>query len=259
MNPSPSPGPELERWSFLAQASQRLAAAADHADTLEAVAALALPRPGDWSIVDLVETDGSTHRLPVVHPDPEKQRLARALGAFWSPARDDLLGMPVVLRSRAAQVVDPVTDEWLAGAVGDEGQLAILRRLGITAILTVPLLAHDQVLGTITFVGGNAGQGYTADDRALAEDLASRCALAIAQTRRVEELKKSVLLRDQVLGYVAHDLKNPLGAIVFAASHILDDARAPRRNLSEAHRIKVAESILTIETQAGLRADAAAG
>jgi signal transduction histidine kinase len=241
---SGSPDGELARWTFLAEATQRLAAAVDYAETLQAVAALALPRPGEWSIVDLVEQDGSTHRLPVVHADPEKQRLVRALGSFWPPAGSNLLGIPAGLRSRGARVVDPITDEWLTDVARDEEQLVILRRLGITAMITVPLQAHDQVQGAIRFVGGSAGQGYTDDELALAQDLASRCALAIAHMRRVEELKKSVLLRDQVLGYVAHDLKNPLGAIVFGASHILDEARSPRQDLPAAHRIRVAESIL---------------
>jgi len=228
--------------AFLARASRRLAEAVDYEQTLRTVAALALPRPGDWSIVDLAEPDGSMRRLAVVHPDPAKQALARRLETDWPPERDDPLGVPVVVRTRATRVTDPVTAGFLAAAARGPGQLDTLRRLGIASVVTVPLLAREQVLGAVTFVSGQAGRGQT--DRALAEDLAARCALAIAHMRVVEELKKSVLLRDQVLGYVTHDLKNPLGAIVLVASHLLAQARDPRGRLAAGEQAGAAERIL---------------
>jgi signal transduction histidine kinase len=78
----------------------------------------------------------------------------------------------------------------------------------------------------------------------LAEDLAARCALAIAHMRVVEELKQSVLLRDQVLGYVSHDLKNPLGTITLVATQLLAESREPRAALSAAGRTAAAERIV---------------
>jgi len=100
------------------------------------------------------------------------------------------------------------------------------------------------VLGAITFVSGRNGHAYAGADVALAEDLAGRCALAIAHMRVVEELKKSVLLRDQVLGYVSHDLKNPLGAIMLVATQILAESRTPRAAFSAGERIAAVERIL---------------
>ncbi|HSU13584.1 GAF domain-containing sensor histidine kinase [Longimicrobium sp.] len=239
-----SPAAALDGCAFLAEASRRLAESVDYEQTLKTVAALALPRLGDWSIVDLAEPDGSMRRLAVVHPDPDKQALARRLEVDWPPERDDPLGVPVVVRTRATTSTDPVTDDFLAGAARDPGHLETLRRLGIASAITVPLLAREQVLGAITFVGSRPGRGHTEQDRALAEDLAGRCALSIAHMRMVEELKKSVLLRDQVLGYVTHDLKNPLGAIVLVASQILAEARTPREQFTRQEQIGAAERIL---------------
>jgi signal transduction histidine kinase len=233
-----------ERWAFLAGASQRLAEATDYEHALKTIAALAIPRFGSWSIVHLAEADGSMRRLRVVHPDPEKQALARRLEVGWPPERDDPLGVPVVIRTGVSQVISAVTDEFLTSVARDEEHLGILRRLGITSIITVPLIAREHVWGAMTFVSGGAGGEAAHDDLALAEDLAARCALAIAQLRRVEELKKSVLLRDQVLGYVSHDLKNPLGAIVLVASEILAEAGDCGGEAATERRIEAAESIL---------------
>ena len=238
------PAAAPEDGAFLAEASRRLAESVDYEQTLKTVAALALPRLGDWSIVDLAEPDGSMRRLAVVHPDPGKQVLARRLEVDWPPERDDPLGVPVVVRTRAPQATGPVTDEFIARAARDPEHLATLRQLGIASVLTVPLLARGQVLGAITFVSGQPGRGHTDRDLALAEDLAGRCAMAIAHMRVVEELKKSVLLRDQVLGYVSHDLKNPLGAIMLVATQILAESRAPRAAFTTGERIAALERIL---------------
>lgn len=233
------PRTALEDGAFLADASRRLAESVDYEQTLKTVSALALPRQGEWSIVDLAEPEGSMRRLAVVHPDPGKQALARRLEVDWPPERDDPLGVPLVVRTRASQATGPVTDDFIARAARGPGQLQALRRLGIASVITTPLLARGEVLGAITFVSGRPGRGHTDRDLALAEDLAGRCALAIAHMRMVEELKRSVRLRDQVLGYVSHDLKNPLGAIMLVASQILDDARrsGAREQIGAAERI----------------------
>jgi signal transduction histidine kinase len=238
------PPAALADGAFLAEASRRLAESADYEQTLKTVAALALPLLGDWSIVDLAEPDGSMRRLAVVHPDPGKQALARRLEVDWPPERDDPLGVPVVVRTRAAQATGPVTDAFITRVARDPEHLETLRRLGIASVITVPLLARGQVLGAITFVSGRPGRGHTDRDLALAEDLAGRCALAIAHMRVVEELKQGVLLRDQVLGYVSHDLKNPLGAIMLVASQILDDARDPSGRFTAREQIGAAQRIL---------------
>lgn len=194
--------------------------------------------------MDLVEDDGSLRRLPVVHPDAGKQTLVRQLTAGWPPERDDPLGVPVVVRTRVPQIALRVTDDLLCRVARDGDHLHLLRLLGITSVITVPLLAKNRVLGAITFVGGGERGEEGAEALTLAESLAARCALAIHQARRIQELKTSVLLRDQVLGYVSHDLKNPLGAIMLIASKILAEAEGRSAGPSLKGRIHDAEIIL---------------
>jgi hypothetical protein len=80
--------------AFLAEASRLLSAALGYEETLATVADLALPHLGSWCILDVVEPDGSIRRLGIVHPDPQKQTLARQLEQNWPPQRDDPLGAP---------------------------------------------------------------------------------------------------------------------------------------------------------------------
>jgi signal transduction histidine kinase len=168
---------------FLAEASQVLAASYGYEDTLVEVAGLALPYLGSWCIVDVVGPDGSRRRLGIVHPDPELQGHARGLKASWPPQREDPLGVPHAIRTRRTDVISPVTDDMLVSVARSEQNLRHLRALSIGSVVTVPLIAHDEVLGAITYVGAEAGQPFDAQHVALAEALASRCAMALYKGR----------------------------------------------------------------------------
>src|SRR5688572_26440876 len=72
--------PALAQRSILYKAAARLLMdSLDYDATLAAVARLALPDAGSWSIVDLCEPSGGMRRLPIVHPDIEMQKLTRRL------------------------------------------------------------------------------------------------------------------------------------------------------------------------------------
>src|SRR5690349_7385146 len=64
------------RATFLASAGRELAMSLDDETAREKIRRRVLPREGSWCIVDVVEFDGSVHRLPIAHPDPAKQDAA---------------------------------------------------------------------------------------------------------------------------------------------------------------------------------------
>jgi signal transduction histidine kinase len=218
----------LSNALFLADASRLLAASLDYETTLATVAGLAVPHLGAWCIVDVVEPDGSARRLSIVHPDPAKQPLVRELRAGWPPERDDPLGAPAVMRSRKAEVIPLVDGELLARVARDEDNLRLLEELGIGSLMVVPLVARDQVLGAITFVGPAGGRGFSARDLELAEDLAARAALAVdnarlysaaAESRAAAEAARGAAMaaeraKGQFLAITSHELRTPLNAII---------------------------------------------
>ena len=169
--------------AFLAEASQVLADSYGYEDTLVTVAGLALPYLGSWCIVDVIEPDGSPRRLGIIHPDTELQEHARRLEASWPPERDDPLGVPHVVRTRRTEVVPDITDDVLVSFARTEENLESLRALSVCSVVTVPLIAHDEVLGAITYVGADAGYHSNAELVALAEALASRCSTALYKGR----------------------------------------------------------------------------
>jgi signal transduction histidine kinase len=98
-------------------------------------------------------------------------------------------------------------------------------------MISVPLLQHDELLGTVTFISSTPSRLYELDDLRLAKALAERASLAIENARLYRASVQATRLRDQVLGVVAHDLRNPLHAISLHASSLQRrDGRLERRN-----------------------------
>ena len=206
--------------AYLAEASRVLSDSLDYETTLGTVAALALPQLGSWCIVDLVEDDGAMRRLAVVHPDPQKQALARRLAAGWPPEADDPLGAPVVVRTRQTEIIAHVTEEVLVAAARHPENLRILRALGIGSLIVAPMLARGQVHGAMTFVSAE-GQHYDADDVALAEELARRAGTSIdnarlfrAAERARAQAEEASRTKSEFLAAMSHEMRTPLNAVL---------------------------------------------
>jgi signal transduction histidine kinase len=225
------------RSDFLAEASRLLGSSLEYEPTLATVAGLALPFLGSWCFVDLVEPDGTMRRVAVVHPDPEKQRLARLLENGWPPEREDPLGAPRAMRTFASEILPHVSDEMLVQAAHGEENLRILRALGIGSLIVAPMIARDQVLGAVTFVSADTGHQYTRDDLTLADEIASRSAVAIENARLLRAAENANRAKSIFLSTMSHELRTPLNAISGYAELLEMELKGP---LTEGQREQVA-------------------
>ena len=71
---------EAERaLHLLNKAGRMLASSLDYEETLQRVAWIAVPTFADWSVVDLLDNDGTARRVAVAHADPQQADLAAKL------------------------------------------------------------------------------------------------------------------------------------------------------------------------------------
>ena len=208
------------RAAFLAEAGRLLAESVDQSTTLVALTKLALPTLGAWCIVDILEENNAIHRLAIYHPDPAKQKLAEELESSWAPELDDPFGAPAMLREQRTIAITDDIDETLAASAHSPRNLLILRQLGIGSLLTVPLVARNRLLGAITFVSAQGSGTFSAEDVQLAEDVATRGALAL-DSAQVYDLalvlqhsaETANRAKTAFLGAMSHELRTPLNAI----------------------------------------------
>ena len=207
------------RATYLAAKGRQLAESLDERATLDVLARLALPHLGAWCIVDIIDVEGAIHRLAIVHPDPARQALLRELEGRWSPADSDSFGAPAMLRNPQPTLVSGEAIDAALAAARDPETLRILREIGVGSLLTVPLVIRDRVVGALIFVSGQR-DAHTAQDVALAEELAIRSAMALDSARlhgEALELRAKADAASQAktvfLGAMSHELRTPLNAI----------------------------------------------
>src|SRR5262249_51787852 len=68
-------------------------------------------------------------------------------------------------------------------------------------------------LGALTLVYADSGRHYTDEDLSLAQDMARRAATAVQNARLHAEVRRASESKDEFLAMLAHELRNPLGAV----------------------------------------------
>jgi len=188
-----------ERLTFLARASELMAASLDLEQTLQQVAYLLVPRLGDWCGIELVDDDGTIHNAATAHVDPEKVKFADEMRRRFPVDPDSPTGVPNVIRTGKSELYPEITDEMLTAGIEDEEQLAMARELGLSSLLIVPLIARARTLGALTLVHAESGRRYEEEDLRFAEDLARRAAVAVDNARLYTREHRAVVTLQQSL------------------------------------------------------------
>jgi PAS domain S-box-containing protein len=204
---------------FLADVGAVLASTLDYEETLDNVARLAVRDLADVCIIDVVDEDGRIRRRKVMSRDPGQGWLCDVLtqaATEKSPA--ELVRS--VLDTRRSVTVASVSADTIAALSHNPRRQRALRTAGLTSIVSVPLQAHGALVGAITLMSGSSSHVYDQSDLRVAEELAQRAALSIANARLFREAQRAVRTRDDVLAIVSHDLRNPVTTIGLLA-HVL--------------------------------------
>lgn len=223
--------PHVEQQEFLAEVGETLPMSLDYTATLDRIADLAIGFIADCCIIDVVEEDGNPKRMRVVHVDPAKAPLAEAL-ARVSPVRTH----PIrgVLETKQPLLFHEVTRDVLESIAENEEHLRLLEALSAKSAVLVPLIARDRTIAVLTCLSCRPDRRYEAEDLRTAQELGKRASLALDNARLYELAQKAVHARDQVLGVVAHDLRNPLATILMQASLLRRRGSEPERRSREA-------------------------
>ncbi|HYR08413.1 MAG TPA: ATP-binding protein, partial [Longimicrobium sp.] len=234
---------ERER-ELLVAAGEVFASSLEPHEMLRRIAALAVPAHADWCIIDVLSEDGTLEVAESAAADPRKHDLLRALLERY-PHSDSPERHPVgrVLQSGEPVLVPATDPAALRPVAADAEHQRLIDQLDPRSFLVVPLVARGRILGAMTLAASESGRVLGARDVEIAADLARRTALEVEKGRLVERLRHALQARDQVLAYVAHDVRSPLGGIGLLAEMLI---RAPG---TEEERRRSLNSILQAARQ----------
>ena len=218
-----------ERLSFLADASVALSGTLDFQGTLDAVTNLLVPRLADWCVVQLVDGENLT-AAAIQHADRMKVEAARAVGSRYPTRIDDSTGSAVVARTGESVVFPTVPPRLLELVASDAEQLEIIRNVGMSSVLLVPLTGRSGVIGVVTLIYAESGRHYAEADVPFVEDVARRAALALETAERFRAQSGRLALVSRVADAAQRAILAPpparLGSLLLAARYVSAAAEA---------------------------------
>ena len=219
--------------AFLASFSEQLASLMTFDELIDVLRRLPVPLLADWTMVHLIDDDGSVRYIPGVHADPAKEPL---LAAAATATVDPLSHLGQVVATGRLTIVAFTNEESGSGWVGGASSLDALNRLGTRTAAMVPLIVNGRVKGVLSLLSAKPDR-FAASESLVVEDVARRIGLALDRIQLYREAQEANRLKDEFLGLLSHELRTPLNAI-FGWARILRTRDLDRRT---AHAVEVIE------------------
>ncbi len=209
------------RFEFLSKASQVLGASLDYESTLQHLAQLCIGELADWCSIDVVDRDGVPRQLSAASGDADTGRRAREVRHRFPIDLDARTGVAEVIRTGRSALYPDVSEDTLHSLARGDAHLQAMRALRMTSLIVVPISARERVFGAITLIATESGRHYTADDLALAEELARRAGAAIDNARLYREAERSRAeaisanrAKSDFLATMSHEIRTPINAVI---------------------------------------------
>jgi PAS domain S-box-containing protein len=219
-----------QRQQFLAEAGERLASSFGSSETLNQVARLAVPVIAEGCILENRVGNGFLAGA-AAHIDPDIEEILDEIGTAGEriPPKGhpltEILGKasPILLQSNAASR--------LLEASVNPAYLNAVKAMNPQSALFLPLVAREQLIGALTLF--RTTRTFDGDDLGFAEDLARLAALALDNARLHDTVRASLRARDEMVGVVSHDLRNPVAAVKMLSGTLLRAAQTDGKQARE--------------------------
>jgi PAS domain S-box-containing protein len=202
--------PAQMRLELLLQASELLARSLDPDAGLQGVARLAASWLADVCVFDLLDDDAGMRRVAVADADRTRAPLTERLRAF--PPDPDAMHMTVALREGRTEILTELPDDVLRERLHGPRHIDAVRQIDARSAAILPLAARGRTLGAMLLLSCGDRPPFSADDVAVAEELARRTAVAVdnsvllrAAQERADAAQRLQRLSDAALSHVDLD------------------------------------------------------
>lgn len=178
----------------------------DYETTLKKVCRLAIEQLAVWCQVQaLSERDGALNIVTAYLNLPEGHQVCE-LEMEASLTKNKPTILPCALKTGRPEIIHNSEPDFLR-----PNELLLVRRLAVKSFLSVPLLIAGRTFGAITL--GSSVSSYDESDVHLAEEFASRFALALDNAQLLKQSQIAIKTRDEFLSIASHELKTPITSL----------------------------------------------
>ncbi|HUA12647.1 MAG TPA: SpoIIE family protein phosphatase [Solirubrobacteraceae bacterium] len=217
---------ESRDWAvaLLVETGAVLSSSLDLATTMDRVARLTIPALADLCVIDLLDDSGTIAEIAAASADPA---LAHGLEAMRARFPLDPGGPhPVarVIRSGEAELRAEMHADLLRSFAQGSEHARFMIENGYRSAVVAPLTARGRTLGALSALRLTGSEPYTADDLALACEIARRAALAIDNAQLYADLRAVEGRLEAVLENLAEAITviDAQGRTVFANQAAVD-------------------------------------
>jgi PAS domain S-box-containing protein len=223
--------------AFLANFSEHLAPVLKFEELVNILGRLPVPFLADWTMVHVLNEDGTVRCVPGAHADPAREETLAALAEAASGALPPDCALAAAIRSERLAILTSTAEEDLADRlIGAGPAAAVLRQLGIGSAALLPLVVGERVQAVLSVIAEHQAR-FTGPGAQIIEELARGVRLALDRIQLYREAQDANRLKDEFLSTLSHELRTPLNAI-FGWARILRTKDLDERT---AHAVVVIE------------------
>jgi len=191
------------------EVSGLLAASLDYPAALSGVMDLIVPDAADICVVDLLAGRALEQAATACADAVAAERLRSRQPP--DPASDHPIAE--VIRTGDVLLVSEVSEGWLDRWADTVAARDVWERINLASVVVVPIRSHRQTHGALICGLASSGRRYGEADLRSFKDIGLRIAFALDTVRLFRALEAEHRHRDEFLAMLAHELRNPLGAV----------------------------------------------
>ncbi|QDK46490.1 two-component hybrid sensor and regulator [Bdellovibrio sp. ZAP7] len=223
---------------FVSGLTFELSSSVELGHMLRAFCVKVVPALADICIVEIIDEEGMDYIATEIYAtNSEEEEFVRRWRAENPPKWDPEFGGPTIIRSgktillRGLEQIGPhIRDHYdIEIQVKNPNQDA---KLFSESLMFIPLMARDKApLGLVSLVSTKSKRMFNERDQSLAEEVCSRLAVLIENTRLYDRAQEASRAKSDFLANVSHEIRTPLGAMLGFAEILSDDKTLTREQM----------------------------